>query len=306
MRWTERQHTLLAGLGLRLWSPRPVVDVPAAAGTGHPAREAVEPPPPAGAYLPEGSTARGVRPAGPPAVGPGLSAARQPLRGGAVARDGSPPAVVPPVAEPAPQPLTPVAGMDWPALRDAVAACQACALCHSRRQTVFGVGSPQAELMIVGEAPGEQEDAQGEPFVGAAGQLLDNMLRSVALTRHEPGPAGAPALRQVFIANTLKCRPPRNRNPDPQELARCLPFLHRQIELVRPRLLLASGKFAVKALLDSDEAIGRLRGRVHQYRGIPVIVTYHPAYLLRQLPEKAKGWEDLCLAMDTLERLPPR
>jgi uracil-DNA glycosylase len=190
-----------------------------------------------------------------------------------------------------------IAAMDWPTLRAAVAACRACALCESRKQTVFGVGHPNARLMIVGEAPGEQEDLQGEPFVGQAGKLLDNMLRAIGLTREE-----GEAEQQVFIANTLKCRPPRNRNPDPAETARCAPFLARQIELVQPRVLLAMGRFAAQSLLATDEPIGRLRGRVHRWREIPVVVTYHPAYLLRTLADKARAWDDLCLAASVLAK----
>ncbi len=206
-------------------------------------------------------------------------------------------------AVPAPTPTVPtdargdIGAMDWPALRAAVAGCRACGLCESRKQTVFGVGSEQARLMIVGEAPGEQEDVQGEPFVGQAGKLLDNMLRAIGLTRGE-----GPPERQVFIANTLKCRPPRNRNPDPTETARCAPFLSRQIELVRPRLLLAMGRFAAQSLLATDEPIGRLRGRVHRWRDTPLVVTYHPAYLLRTLADKARAWDDLCLAASVLEQ----
>jgi len=197
-----------------------------------------------------------------------------------------------------------IESMDWPALREAVAACTACKLCETRRQTVFGVGNIQAHWMVVGEAPGEQEDIQGEPFVGKSGQLLDNMLRSLGLSRKEtppPGGEGAAAdpARQVFIANTLKCRPPGNRNPLPDELAKCEHFLIRQIELVKPRIILAMGRFAVQSLLRSDEPIGRLRGRVHRYQGVPLIVTYHPAYLLRNLEDKARAWDDLCLAADT-------
>jgi uracil-DNA glycosylase family 4 len=187
--------------------------------------------------------------------------------------------------------------MAWPALRAAVAGCHACGLCESRRQTVFGVGNEQARLMIIGEAPGEQEDLQGEPFVGQAGKLLDNMLRAIGMTRGE----GLPA-HQVFITNTLKCRPPRNRNPEPAETARCAPYLTRQIELVRPRLLLAMGRFAAQSLLATDEPIGRLRGRVHRWRDTPVVVTYHPAYLLRTLADKARAWDDLCLAASILEQ----
>jgi uracil-DNA glycosylase len=184
-----------------------------------------------------------------------------------------------------------VSEMDWPALREAVASCRACKLCEGRTNTVFGVGNQRAEWMLVGEAPGEQEDLKGEPFVGKAGQLLDNMLRALGLTRGE-----GDAAHQVFIANTLKCRPPRNRNPEPEELAQCEPFLIRQIELVRPKIILAMGRFAVQSLLKSGEPIGRLRGRVHQYQGVPLVVTYHPAYLLRNPQDKARSWEDLCLA----------
>jgi DNA polymerase len=198
--------------------------------------------------------------------------------------------------------------MDWPALREAVASCTACSLCESRRQTVFGVGHPQAHWMIVGEAPGEEEDRRGEPFVGRSGQLLDNMLRAIGLSRHAVAPTGStesPALadpaKQVFIANTLKCRPPGNRNPLPDELARCEGFLIRQIELVQPKIILAMGRFAVQSLLRSAAPIGQLRGRVHRYQGVPLVVTYHPAYLLRNLPEKARAWDDLCLALDTVE-----
>ena len=188
-----------------------------------------------------------------------------------------------------------IAGMDWPALRESVAACRACALCEGRKQTVFGVGNLAAHWMIVGEAPGEQEDASGEPFVGESGQLLDKMLRAVGLGREDAAPD-----RQVFIANTLKCRPPRNRNPEAAELVQCEPFLNRQIALVQPKMILAMGRFAVQSLLRSKEPVGRLRGRVHDYQGVPLIVTYHPAYLLRSPADKAGAWADLCLARDTL------
>lgn len=192
----------------------------------------------------------------------------------------------------------PAAGLDWPALREAVTACTACKLCEGRRQTVFGVGNERAHWMIVGEAPGEQEDRQGEPFVGKSGQLLDNMLRAVGLTRGEAEPA-----RQVYIANTIKCRPPGNRNPEPDELAKCEPFLIRQVQLVQPKIIVAMGRFAVHSLLRSTEPIGRLRGRVHRYQGVPLIVTYHPAYLLRNPEDKARAWDDLCLALETANAL---
>jgi uracil-DNA glycosylase len=183
--------------------------------------------------------------------------------------------------------------MDWDRLRDAVASCQACGLCRGRTHTVFGTGDVSADWMVVGEAPGENEDLQGEPFVGVAGQLLDRMLQAVGRSRQGQGAQGA------YIANVLKCRPPANRNPQPQEIAQCEPFLVRQVELLRPRLILAMGRFAVQTLLGSSEPIGRLRGRVHHYQGVPVIVTYHPAYLLRNPIDKRKAWADLCLAMDT-------
>jgi DNA polymerase len=220
------------------------------------------------------------------------------------------PPVAPPVAATAavpapsapPSPPSAVATLDWPALREAVAACRACGLCESRTQTVFGTGPVQAQWMVVGEAPGEQEDAQGEPFVGPSGQLLDAMLRALALSRADDG---GPAAQRVYIANTLKCRPPRNRNPAPEEMLQCEPFLVRQIQLVQPRIILAMGRFAVQALLRSSEPIGRLRGRVHAYQGVPLVVTYHPAYLLRNPPDKARAWDDLCLAAAVAEGRQP-
>lgn len=210
-------------------------------------------------------------------------------------------------ATPAPQPGSAgIAQMDWDALQAAVAGCRACALCEHRQRTVFGVGpaaagpgqAPQVDWMVVGEAPGENEDRQGEPFVGQAGKLLDNMLRAIGLERHV----------NVFVANVIKCRPPGNRNPEPGEVAQCAPYLHRQIELLAPKIILAMGRFAVNALLQDSVPevhklpLGKLRGQVHHYRGVPVVITYHPAYLLRNLPDKAKAWADLCLARETLGR----
>jgi DNA polymerase len=198
----------------------------------------------------------------------------------------------------------PVAQMDWPALQQAVSTCTACGLCRTRTHTVFGVGSAQAQWMVVGEAPGEQEDLRGEPFVGAAGRLLDQMLRAVGCSRG-PWPDAQPPspAQRVYIANALKCRPPGNRNPAPEEMSRCEPFLQRQIALLGPRLIVAMGRFAVQSLLRSNEPIGRLRGRVHQYAGVPLVVTYHPAYLLRNPLDKAKAWDDWCLAASTFEAL---
>ena len=182
---------------------------------------------------------------------------------------------------------------DWAQLRAAVSGCEACALCKSRKNTVFGVGDERADWLIVGEAPGAEEDARGEPFVGQAGRLLDNMLAAIALKRGD----------NVYIANVLKCRPPGNRNPEPAEVAQCSPYLLRQIQLLEPKLIIAMGRFAVQTLLETDASIASLRGRLHRYRGVPLIVTYHPAYLLRSLPEKAKAWEDLCFARRTMSGL---
>jgi uracil-DNA glycosylase len=236
-----------------------------------------------------------------PAVSPPLVDAIATPRSNALAAKPTPPLSAPrPAAVAVAVPMahsSGIAGMDWLALREAVSHCHACGLCESRSQTVFGVGHPQAPWLVVGEAPGEQEDLRGEPFVGAAGQLLDRMLAALQLTRSEDG--AAPLAQRVYIANTLKCRPPRNRNPTPQEMALCEPYLMRQIELLQPRIILAMGRFAVQALLRSEEPIGRLRGRVHQYQGRPLVVTYHPAYLLRSPLDKAKAWEDLCLAANS-------
>jgi DNA polymerase len=189
-----------------------------------------------------------------------------------------------------------IAAMGWEELQAAVAACTACGLCQSRTHTVFGVGSRTASWMVIGEAPGAEEDARGEPFVGQAGRLLDSMLAAIGRARQ------VDASRPVFIANVLKCRPPGNRNPQPDEVQACEPFLLRQIELVRPQLLLVMGRFAAQSVLHTDAPISALRGRVHRLRvagrDMPAIVTYHPAYLLRNLADKAKAWADLCLALD--------
>jgi len=195
-----------------------------------------------------------------------------------------------------------IASTDWDQLQAAVAGCTACTLCRTRSNTVFGVGSRTAPWMIVGEAPGAEEDARGEPFVGQAGRLLDNMLAAIGRSRQ------ADAGRPVFIANVLKCRPPGNRNPQPEEVAACEPFLLRQVELVRPRLVLVMGRFAAQSVLHTDAPVSALRGRVHRLRvagrEVPAIVTYHPAYLLRNLADKAKAWADLCLALDVEEGAP--
>ncbi|MEW5710487.1 MAG: uracil-DNA glycosylase [Pseudomonadota bacterium] len=186
-----------------------------------------------------------------------------------------------------------ILGMNWAALKDCVAQCADCKLAHARTRTVFGVGDENAEWLFVGEGPGAEEDARGEPFVGQAGKLLDSMLAAIGLKRGE----------NVYIANVVKCRPPGNRTPAPEEMERCEPYLERQIELIRPRLIVALGRVAAQSLLKTDASIASLRRKVHRYRGTPLIVTYHPAYLLRNLPDKAKAWEDLVFAVETMRRL---
>jgi DNA polymerase len=186
-----------------------------------------------------------------------------------------------------------VTSMDWPALRETVAACTQCGLCKQRKQAVFGVGAETAPWLFVGEGPGADEDAQGEPFVGQAGRLLDSMMAAIGIKRG----------REAYIANVVKCRPPGNRTPTAQEAAACAPYLDRQIDLIAPKLIVALGKTAAMRLLDTDASLGSLRGQVHRYRDTPLVVTYHPAYLLRTLPDKAKAWEDLLFARRTMRRI---
>ena len=278
----ERRDVMLEELGLTpLWVRRELLVAEEAAAADQPAPASTVPPDqhaicPAEAIIPASA-----QPAARPAVR-------------------SAPQAMPAKAEPAAPTETSIdrdtraaqiAGMSWTELEAAVSACTACSLCKSRQKTVFGVGNPAAPWVVVGEAPGAEEDRQGEPFVGTAGKLLDNMLASVGRSRRE----------NVYILNTLKCRPPQNRNPEPTELALCAPFLHRQIELIAPKVILATGRFAVQTLLGREATISSVRGRVHNYRQIPVVVTYHPAYLLRNLPDKYKAWQDLRLAQRTLQ-----
>lgn len=285
---------MLREMGVRLWQPPPPVAVPAPI---------------------EGATNNMAVDARPERAKPRWDAAAVPAPAPAPA----PAAALAPVLRPAPG-LPPrsagVERMDWPALQAAVAGCRACALCESRKNTVFGVGpvaadgaAPQVDWLIVGEAPGENEDLAGEPFVGQAGKLLDNMLLAIGLQRgHDAAAPRAGVSTSVFITNVLKCRPPANRNPESAEVAQCAPYLKRQIELLQPKMILALGKFAAQSLLQDSVPelqkipLGKLRGQVFGYLGVPVVVSYHPAYLLRSLGDKAKAWDDLCLAMDILKR----
>ena len=199
--------------------------------------------------------------------------------------------VVPTVAEAVParadgKAKVEVGNLDWPALARQVAECRACALCEQRKQAVLGVGDTNPDWLFIGEGPGSEEDAKGEPFVGQAGKLLDNMLAALDLARGN----------KVYIGNAVKCRPPGNRTPEAAEMAACRPYLERQIALLRPKVIVLLGKAAVHALLHDDKSLASLRGKRFEYQGIPVVVTYHPAYLLRNLSEKAKAWEDLLFA----------
>ena len=204
----------------------------------------------------------------------------------------APVAAKPPAGEPAAVANAGVATLDWAALEARVRGCDACGeLARERTQTVFGVGDPRARWLFVGEAPGAEEDRRGEPFVGRAGQLLDNMLAALGLDRS----------RDVFIANVLKCRPPNNRDPRPEEAVACRDFLDRQIALIRPEVIVALGRVAAQVLLASEQPLGRMRGAVHHYQGIPLIATYHPAYLLRRPADKARAWEDLLRARACLQ-----
>ncbi|SOE48327.1 uracil-DNA glycosylase [Orrella dioscoreae] len=256
--------------------------------------------PPAAAVAPASQTP----PAPPPARAPSsadanaarqaAAAARQALMPGKTGRSAAAPAA--PAMPQSADTAAAVAGADLAQLREMVVGCTACGLCHGRKQAVFGTGAPAARWLVVGEAPGEQEDRKGEPFVGRSGQLLDAMLASVGMSRD----------KDVFIANVIKCRPPGNRNPKPEEIAACSPYLLRQITLLKPERILVVGRFAAQTLLQTEASIASLRGRVHHLdapdgRRIPLVVSYHPAYLLRSPLEKARAWQDLQLAV-TLDK----
>ncbi len=281
---SERHRAMLAEMGVSTWwmlGPNPTAPAP-------------ETLPPPVAVAPK-AVASPTQPAAQPAARD--ERAKQPPRV----------AEAPLVGTAPPRPVVAWASTDLEALGQAVVQCTACDLAQHRRQAVVGMGDTQPDWLLVGEAPGEEEDLQGLPFVGRAGQLLDKMLQAMGLERG----------RGVYIANVIKCRPPHNRNPDPAEVAQCAPYLLRQIELLQPKIVLAMGRFAAQTVLGqggclppdtlSQMPLGKLRGHVHQARlgqlTLPVVVTYHPAYLLRSPAEKAKAWADLCLAMDARDGL---
>lgn len=296
------RHTLILealGLGPR-WLPRPplVASLDADMRATAAAEVTQEPCPPAALAMPDAPPApvadtppadaqpdtNPAQPAEPPAMPDAAQAIPAPEVPAPVQARAEPEA--PPANLPLDKPMLAAPEPSWAQLQAQVAACQHCRLSQSRTQTVFGRGNPAARWLFVGEAPGEQEDLQGLPFVGPAGKLLDNMLAALGLDREQ----------DVYIANVLKCRPPKNRNPQGDEIAACQPYLRQQIALQQPAVIVALGRFAAQTLLDSEASIGSLRGRVHQYAGVPLVVSYHPAYLLRSLPEKAKAWQDLLRA----------
>ncbi|MEO7335938.1 MAG: uracil-DNA glycosylase [Caldimonas sp.] len=269
MRWSERQRAMLEEMGIRLWLPPGAAPV-----DGGEADQGARKAPADVLPAAPGGLAPAVRYA-PPLPGPGLPAADSNAGSGAP-------------------------GLDWSTLAARAAACTACPLCAGRTKSVFGAGHVDADWMVVGDAPDADDDREGEPFAGRAGRLLENMLAAIGLTR-----SNAPSTRQAYVTHTVKCRPPGQRNPEAAEVARCEPFLLRQVQLVRPRIILAMGRVAAQGLTGSSDAIGKLRGRVHRYAGVPVVVTYHPAYLLRHPQDKADAWADLCLALETLQAPAP-
>ncbi len=266
-----RQRAMLAEMGVRVWAPRR-----AQAQAQAPAP--VTAPPEVAAPAPVAVVPR----PGSPAV--------EPLRGRATA-----PVLPPEPVAPVPR-VAPVAdGLDWPALQAAVSGCEACGLCESRKQAVLGAGSFQSHWMVVGDAPDEHDDALGAPFTHQAGQLLDNMLAAVGVSR-----AGESAERAAYLTQALKCRPPPSRSASAEEAAQCEPYLARQLALVQPRIVIAMGRIAAQSLLQTKVPLGRLRGQVHQYRGVPLIATYDLGYLLRTPAAKREAWADLCLALEAL------
>jgi DNA polymerase len=266
----DRQRAMLAEMGVRVWWPQRIADE-------QPQVQAVAVP--LDVNLPV-SAPMGLAPAASPVVrvsAPAAAPAAAPTPVGDVL-------VGKPLAEGVDQ-------MDWAALQTTVATCRACDLCANRQQAVFGVGDVRADWMVIGDPQVEAEGQHGEPFVGQPKQLLDNMLKAVGLSREANGEGG------VYITSSLKCRLPGSRNPSPQELATCAPYLARQVALVKPKVIVVMGRFAIQSVLQSTEPLGKLRGQVHSYQGVPVVATYHPDTLLRNLSDKAKAWADLVLAM---------
>jgi DNA polymerase len=268
----DRQRAMLAEMGVRVWWPQRIADEQPqvqAQAVGVPPDVAL----PVSAPMGLAPTASPVVRVSAPAAAP--AAAPTPVADVLVGK---------PLAEGVDQ-------MDWAALQTTVATCRACDLCANRQQAVFGVGDVRADWMVIGDPQVEAEGQHGEPFVGQPKQLLDNMLKAVGLSREANGEGG------VYITSSLKCRLPGSRNPSPQELATCAPYLARQVALVKPKVIVLMGRFSIQAVLQSTEPLGKLRGQVHSYQGVPVVATYHPDALLRNAADKAKAWADLVMAM---------
>ena len=277
----ERQRAILAEMGVRVWWP---ASTPGESPVLHEQNTAVPRPAQASAAtaLPTIQRPAPVVAATPTPTSTPTSTPKTPV---------------------APSPLVPAAQalaegverMAWPELQSTIATCQACSLCGHRQQPVVGVGDVQADWMVIGDPVPEAEGQHGEPFVGPSQHLLNNMLKAVGLSREGTGSSG------VYITSSLKCRLPANRNPSAQELATCEPYLARQVALVQPKVIVLMGRFSMQSLLQTQEPLGKLRGQVHRYRGVPVVVTYHPETLLRSAPDKAKAWADLVLALQTVQ-----
>ncbi len=270
----DRQRAMLAEMGVRVWWPKRTAEAQAQVQAETPAQALAAAP---GVALPASAPVASPVPR-PAAPAPTPAAAPMPVTEVLVGQ---------PLAEGVDQ-------MDWAALQATVASCRACDLCANRQQAVFGVGDVQADWLVIGDPQVETEGQHGEPFVGQARQLLDNMLKAVGLSRDTKGEGG------VYITSSLKCRLPGSRNPSPQELATCAPYLARQVALVKPKVILVMGRFSIQTVLQSTEPLGKLRGQVHSYQGVPVVATYHPESLLRNLPDKAKAWADLVLALNVV------
>ena len=260
----DRQRAMLAEMGVRVWTPLAVA---------LPVQAAV----PTASTVVAATAVNAVAPAAPARPAPAAMPAAAPAD-----------AAYPPLP-------AGLADMDWPALQIAAAACQACGLCAQRQHSVFGMGSTQADWLVLGDAPGEAENALGQPFAGDAGRLLDNMLKAVGLSREGEGAQGA------YLTHATQCPTPDARNPAPEELSRCAAYVSRKVALVQPRVIVVMGRFAMQSLLQSTEPLGKMRGQVHHYQGVPVVVTYPPAYLLRNTSDKGKAWADLCLALQVVQ-----
>lgn len=309
----ERQRAMLAEMGVRVWWPQRTAE-PAIGALSAPLASTLTKPPAGVTPLSQRALAEAPFAASPASLAP--PAVRPPPRPAVEASPVAPPSVPVVVAG---QPLAEgVDAMDWATLQGTVANCQACSLCAQRQQAVFGVGDVQADWLVIGDPHVEAEGQLGEPFVGQSRQLLDNMLKAVGLsaestsqgggvgaaggseTGAEPGAEPGASARGVYLTSILKCRLPSGRNPSPQELATCAPYLARQVALVQPKVILVMGRFSVPAVLQSSEPLGKLRGQLHSFQGVPVVVTYHPDALLRNLPDKAKAWADLVLALQVV------